>query len=146
MSSKIRQHSPCFGRINKSKMQRCLCHVFPFLWTTFKIASQILHVLSVCATTKELLSTISWSLYLNESICFLCLNEFKNLNDVMQCSFSLSPPSKLLACRIMISLSRPSKPQSTELSKLLLYLNEFKILDPLQKCFCSVLALKIPDP
>lgn len=119
--------------------------MFLSLWTTFKIASQILHILSVCATTKELHSTISWSLYLNESICFLSLNEFKNLNDVMQCSFSLSRPSKSEARSTMISLSGPLKPQRTALSKLLVYLYEFKILDPLQKCFRSVLAFKKRD-
>lgn len=110
MSSKIRQHSPCFGWINESKMTGYKRYVFLSLWTTFKIASQILHIFSVCATTKELHSTISWSLCLNKSICFLSLNEFKNLNDVMERSFSLSRPSKLLACRIMISLSGFSKP------------------------------------
>ena len=50
---------------------------------------------------------------------------------------------KLLACRVMISLPGPLKPQSTALSKLLLYLDEFEILDPLQKCFRSVSASKI---
>lgn len=105
--------------------------MFLSLWTTYKLASQILHILSVCATTKELHSTISWSPCLNKSICFLSLIEFKNLNDVMQCSFSLSRLSKSQAQTTMIALSGPSKPQSTALSQLLLYLHEFKILGPL---------------